>query len=263
MRLLELNPPATEQSILAALGLLRDTAAPSGDSEEESLKQAVLGRVVLGVYADALNAYLDQATEAEREAEWWDNIERSRYELAWYLLQSKGFGYSPFNDAEPLVALPVRLLDVFRTVASALQQHNIPVTLSSFKPASIRQVLPTSVDSLHYNALTKAMFPHLHQYPFTSFSVAPVRRTQPQSQMKQALTRLWDELLRWHHAILSTITLPIELARQECRLKRKELERIRDERAEALGSLSEMRLSLQDNFYADTKHSHDADRLGH
>lgn len=93
--LLELNPPATEQSILAALTLLRNTAAPSDDPEEESLKQAVLGRVVLGVYADALNAYLDQTTEAEREAEWWDNVERSRYELAWYLLQSEGFEYSP------------------------------------------------------------------------------------------------------------------------------------------------------------------------
>ena len=89
---LELNPPATEHSILAALVLLHDTAAPSGDPEEESLKQAVLGRVVLGVYADSLHAYLDQATEAEREAEWWDSIERSRYELAWYLLQSKVYG---------------------------------------------------------------------------------------------------------------------------------------------------------------------------
>ena len=89
--LLELNPPTAEQSVLAALHLLRDTAALSGDPQEESLKQAVLGRVVLGVYADALNACLDQATEAEREAEWWDNVRRSRYELAWYLLQSKGF----------------------------------------------------------------------------------------------------------------------------------------------------------------------------
>jgi nuclear-control-of-ATPase protein 2 len=89
--LLELNPPTTEQSILAGLTLLRDTAAPSDDPEEESLKQAVLGRVVLGVYADALNASLDQATEAESEVEWWDNVERSNCELAWYLLQSKGF----------------------------------------------------------------------------------------------------------------------------------------------------------------------------
>ena len=163
----------------------------------------------------------------------------------------------PSDGAEPFVALPVRLFDVFRTVASALREHNIPVTLSSFKPASIRQVLPTSVDTLHYNAITKAMFPHLHRYPLTSFSLVPVRRVQPQSRIKHVLAYLWDELFRWHHAILSTITLPVELARQECRLKRQELERIRDERAEALGSLSEMRLSLQDNFNPDAKHSHD------
>lgn len=100
--LLELNPPATQQSTLAALVLLRDTAAPSSDAEEESLKQAVLGRVVLSVYADALHTYLEQATEAEREAEWWDNVERSRYELAWYFLQSKVFGFSPLNALNSL-----------------------------------------------------------------------------------------------------------------------------------------------------------------
>lgn len=153
-------------------------------------------------------------------------------------------------------------MNVFQTVVSALREHDIPVKLSSFKPTSIRRVFPTSVDSLHYNAFTKAMFPHLHQYPFTSFSVVPVRKTLPQSQMKQALTRLWDELLRWHHATLSMVTLPIELARQECRLKRQELERIRDERAEVLGSLSEMRPSLQDNFGVDVQHSRDTVDLG-
>ena len=106
------------------------------------------------------------------------------------------------------------------------------------------------------------MFPHLHQYPLSSFSLAPVRRSQLRSQVTRALIRLWDELLRWRNAILSTVTLPIELARQECRLKRKELERIRDERAEALGSLSEMRLSLRDNFDTELQRSHDAADLG-
>jgi nuclear-control-of-ATPase protein 2 len=158
----------------------------------------------------------------------------------------------------PFVALPLRLLDTFRTVATALQQHNIPVTLSSFSPASIRQVFPTSVDNLHYNALTKAMFPHLHQYPLSSFPFTTVRRTQLRSRVTHTLIRLWDELLRWRHVILSTVTLPIELARQECQLKRKELEKIRDERAEALGFLSEMRLSLQDNFDTEVQRSHDA-----
>lgn len=151
---------------------------------------------------------------------------------------------------------------MFWTIANAFQQHNIPVTLSSFRPVYIRQAFPTSVDSLHYNAFTKAMFPHLHRYPLTSFSVTPIRRTQPRSQVARTLIRLWDVLLRWQHAILSTITLPIELARQECRLKRKELEKIRDERAEVLGSLSEMRLSLRDNFDTEVQHSFDAADLG-
>ena len=169
---------------------------------------------------------------------------------------------SSSNDAEPIVALPVRSLDAFRTVLSAFREHNIPVTLSSLKPTSLRRVLPSSIDCLHYNALTKAMFPHLHRFPLTSFSVVPVRRNKPQSRMEQALTRLWDELMRWRHVTLSTITLPIELARQECRLNRQELEKIRDERAEVLGSLSDMRLSLQDNFYADAKRSHDTTDFG-
>jgi nuclear-control-of-ATPase protein 2 len=157
-----------------------------------------------------------------------------------------------------LAAFPVRLLGLFRAVVNALHQHNIPITVSSFNPASLRQVFPTSVDCLHYNALTKAMFPHLHRYPLISFSAAPANRAQLRSQTTHPLVRLWDKLLIWHRAILSTVTLPIELARQECRLKRKELEKIRDERAEALGSLSEMRLSLQDNFDIDTKRSYNA-----
>lgn len=106
------------------------------------------------------------------------------------------------------------------------------------------------------------MFPHLHQYPLSSFSATPVKQVQPRPQATHVLMRLWDELLKWHHAILSTVTLPIELTRQECRLKRRELERIRDERAEALGSLSEMRLSLQDSFDTGAKRSHSASESG-
>jgi len=108
--LLELDPPATEQSILAALVLLRDAIAPPGDPEEELLKQAILGRVVLGVYADALHTYLEQATEAETEAEWWNNIERSNSELAWYLLQSMSSRFSSSNGSEPQSSSPTQVI---------------------------------------------------------------------------------------------------------------------------------------------------------
>lgn len=104
--LLELNSPATEQSILAALVLLRDATVPSGDPEEECLKQAILGRVVLGVYGDALHMYLEQATEAETEAEWWNNIERSNSALAWYLLQSMSSRLSFYDNSEPQSSSP-------------------------------------------------------------------------------------------------------------------------------------------------------------
>jgi len=153
--------------------------------------------------------------------------------------------------------------DIFSKVG--ISDIHPPIVLNplvALPVSSIRQVFPTSVDSLHYNALTKAMFPHLHRYPLASFSAAPVQRVGPRSQMTRALMRLWDELLKIRHTILSTLTLPIKLAREECRLKCKELERIWDERAEALGSLSEMRLSLQDNFDTDIKRSYNATDLG-
>lgn len=128
--LLELNPPATEQSILAALVLLRDAAAPSGDPEEECLKQAILGRVVLSVYAEALHTYLEQATEAETEAEWWDNIERSGPELAWYLLQSMPSGLSSYNHSEPQSSSPTQIIGPIsnrRECPSRTQYPNDPL----------------------------------------------------------------------------------------------------------------------------------------
>lgn len=57
--------------------------------EEESLKQAVINRLVVGMYAESLDTFILQATQAEAEAEWWAYIERSRRKVAWYLLQSE------------------------------------------------------------------------------------------------------------------------------------------------------------------------------
>jgi nuclear-control-of-ATPase protein 2 len=58
------------------------------DSEEEALKYAIVTKLVVAVYAEALDTYLTQATEVEAEAEWWADIERSRFNVTWYLLQS-------------------------------------------------------------------------------------------------------------------------------------------------------------------------------
>jgi nuclear-control-of-ATPase protein 2 len=70
------------------------------DAEEELLKRAVIGKLVVGLYAEALDTYLSQASEVESESEWWADIERSRQNVAWYLLQSTSFfAYSALNHS--------------------------------------------------------------------------------------------------------------------------------------------------------------------
>jgi nuclear-control-of-ATPase protein 2 len=58
------------------------------DGEGQALKDAVLGRLVAGVYAEALDTLLTEAIAAEVEAEWWADLERSRLKMAHYLFQS-------------------------------------------------------------------------------------------------------------------------------------------------------------------------------
>jgi hypothetical protein len=59
--------------------------------EEDMLKQAIVNRVVVGLYAESLELCISQATETEVEAEWWADIERSRRNVAWYLFQSMSY----------------------------------------------------------------------------------------------------------------------------------------------------------------------------
>jgi len=73
----------------------------------------------------------------------------------------------------------------------------------------------------------------------------PRRGAQPSSigilTVFDGLSRALSDFFR---SGLAIITLPIDLSRQECNLKRKELERVRDERAEALGELTNRRDDL-------------------
>lgn len=58
------------------------------DGEEKALKDAILGRLVTSIYAEALDTLLAEAITAEMEAEWWADLERSRLRVAYYLIQS-------------------------------------------------------------------------------------------------------------------------------------------------------------------------------
>lgn len=73
----------------------KELTTKHSDTEEEALRNAVIGRVAVGLYAEAMDIYLTQATEVETEADWWKDIERSSLNVAWYLLQSM-LGPRPF-----------------------------------------------------------------------------------------------------------------------------------------------------------------------
>lgn len=122
-----------------------------------------------------------------------------------------------------LVALPGRLLNVARIIVQTVQAKDLPLQLSTLSPASLRKLFP-SPNSLHPSALLTAFFPQPLSITSSAFILSP--KTEASSTIKQAL---------------SFVTLPTFLAQQECRYNRKELEKIRDERADALGRLAQLR----------------------
>ncbi|KAG5648362.1 hypothetical protein DXG03_004934 [Asterophora parasitica] len=135
-----LNEPLSASLVQDTVGSLTQLERRPGistlgaDPENIALKEAIVSKLLIGLYAEGIDGCLSQAADAETEAEWWADIERSRLSVVWYLLQ---------------------------------------------------------------------MDP-----------------------------------------VFSITKLPIELTRQECHFKRKELEKIRDQRAEALGYLAGMRGEL-------------------
>ena len=61
----------------------------SKDSEQKALEQTVLNKAVVELYSQALDSLLSQSLEAEKEMEWWDEVERSPLNTGYYLLQSE------------------------------------------------------------------------------------------------------------------------------------------------------------------------------
>ena len=61
------------------------------DEEEVALEDAIVRKLTIAIYADALNTYLAQATEVEAKAEWWARAERSKLPVSCFILQSMFF----------------------------------------------------------------------------------------------------------------------------------------------------------------------------
>ncbi|KAJ7729263.1 NCA2-domain-containing protein [Mycena maculata] len=209
-----LKPPVSQSSVDDALKYLaqadRDALFVSGDTQEDALRRAVVSQVAVGLYARGLDVYLNEATEIEAEAEWWANVERSNIGIAWFFLQT----------------LPSRVARVLRTVLDTIREHRLPLRLSLFTPSSLFRLLPPT--ALQPSALTSSFFPHLeHERTLTS-----LLWSRPSPRASQYI-----------HSIWSAVLLPFHLTREECRYKRRGLEKLRDERAEQLGNLAQLRLA--------------------
>ncbi|KNZ76733.1 Nuclear control of ATPase protein 2 [Termitomyces sp. J132] len=197
-------------------------SASAADFENDLLRDAIISKLLVGLYAEEIDSHLSQATEAETEAEWWADIERSRWNLALYLLQTT----------------PSRLLNLTRVVIQTLRVHNLPVTFSTFTPTSLRSLFPLT-DPQRLTALQQALFPHLRHQTLSVKSSAILNSsfTLTLASPGNIFAAIWRAL----EPLLVLTRLPIEMIRQECAFKRQELEKIRDQRAAALGYLAHMR----------------------
>ncbi|KAJ3505391.1 hypothetical protein NLJ89_g7438 [Agrocybe chaxingu] len=146
------------------------------DSEEAALEAAVVGKLTVALYADALDVYIRQATQVEAESEWWSDVENSRISLGLYLVQT----------------LPARLVRVFKTIIETLQQRQLSVTFSSLSPASIRALFPSpSHFTLKPGLLTTALFPHIRHQPTLSLAILfPASTLQSLSREDSCTKRL-------------------------------------------------------------------------
>ena len=145
-----------------------------------------------------------------------------------------------------LVAFPFRIYNLFGDVLHTLRSNNHRITLSALKPSSIRGLLDR--DTGRPYSIRARMFPHLRTHPgFVPAPVTPpgvysssrlLSSTSPSYMIVSACRSLCHTFSLSARHILHYLTLPLQLTSQEIRVKRLELERIRDERAEALGELT-------------------------
>lgn len=117
---------------------------------------------------------------------------------------------------------------------------------SDFSISSMRNIF-SERDNSRPNALVAALFPHLNTHPhlmplslapfnFRSFTLQPpsIPTVSDFSSAARAIRSYISDFLHSCHTFFS---LPYELTLQECDLRRQDLEKIRDERATALGEL--------------------------
>ncbi|KAG2129158.1 NCA2-domain-containing protein [Suillus clintonianus] len=228
----------SEETVLESMDFLRYFVARKGnpglqsDSEELLLYNAVVRKTIFNMYALAVDLYLQESSAAQLDAEWWADIEQSTWSVASYLLQSS----------------PSRLCRVLQLI----QTRNMSIRWSAFRPSSIARFYWDAAP-IRLNPFTIALFPYLRDQSSAVASVSPVtagRSTRPYSLVPLTV-QIRDGVMYSIQRVVSLLLFPLRLAREECQLRRKELEKVRDERAEVLGKLLELRPLLANGLEAD------------
>ncbi|KAF8804872.1 hypothetical protein BYT27DRAFT_7258774 [Phlegmacium glaucopus] len=70
------------------LPILEGKEIEQQDPEEVALQDAIISKLTVAAYADAMDTHLAQSIEAEAEAERWASIERLKLVIPWFLLQA-------------------------------------------------------------------------------------------------------------------------------------------------------------------------------
>lgn len=163
-----------------------------------------------------------------------------------YLLSETHLPYSSTNLSYTS-ALPGRLGNLSRTILITLRSQNLPFQLSVLTPSSLRKLFPSS-NILRPNTLTIALFPYLRHQPF-SISLhatprAPSLSRSLRADAESVIHAFFGTLKNTYRNIVTLVMFPLDLVHNEVRYKRDELEKVRNERAEVLGALADLRGQL-------------------
>lgn len=70
-----------------AIPVREDKLGLQSDSEELVIYNTIVRKTIFNMYALAVDRYLEEASAAQLDAEWWADIEQSTWSVASYLLQ--------------------------------------------------------------------------------------------------------------------------------------------------------------------------------
>jgi len=83
-----LHTPPNDQQLAESLNLLNEALGKSLADPPDPYAVGISERVIAGLYARTMEEMLQQALEADREARFWWDVERSKYNTTWFLMQS-------------------------------------------------------------------------------------------------------------------------------------------------------------------------------